>query len=96
MIKRTDKWSLKDNLFILEYFFRHYKSMSYEAITSNITTEIGTSRASIVMKINNMIYILSNGNRGCSNYSEDSRNAVFLYLKNHPALTVKKMLTILN
>lgn len=89
------QWSAQDNLLVLTEFFRRYQYTEYDVLISSIAKQIGTSASSVKLKISNMIYILSNGEDGFSNYSEDSRQAVFKYLEEHPELSRHRMLLIL-
>ena len=61
----------------------------------NIANSIGTTTDSVFMKISNMIYILSNGSYGHSNYSEDSRLALFEFLDKNRNVSLNRLLTIL-
>ena len=94
-MKPQHEWSYLDNLLVITDFFRSYKTTDYEVLISRIASKIGTSSASVKMKLSNIIYILSNGTYGHSNYSEDSRMAVFTFLKNNPDLSINRLIMIL-
>ncbi len=94
-MKSQHKWSYADNLLVLKDFFKSFKNTDYDLLILRISNKIGTSPTSVKMKISNMIYILSNGKHGHSNYSEDSRIAVFKFLKNNPDVEIRRLIMIL-
>lgn len=94
-MKAKHKWSYADNLLVLKDFFKSFRNTDYDLLISRISDKIGTSPASVKMKISNMIYILSNGKHGHSNYSEDSRIAVFKFLENNPDIEINRLIMIL-
>ena len=94
-MKLHHNWTYSDNLLVINFFYRHYKYEDYELLIKKIACEIGTTVASVKLKISNMIYILSNGEYGHSNYSEDSRIAVFKFLENNPDVEINRLIMIL-
>ena len=94
-MKSQHQWSKADNLLVLTDFFKSCSNTDYDLLISRIADKIGTSAASVKMKISNMIYILSNGKYGHSNYSEDSKTAVFTFLENNPNLSIRRLIMIL-
>ena len=79
-MKLQHNWNYFGNLLVINFFYRHYKFLDYELLIKKTACEIGTTVSSVKLKISNMIYILSNGNYGLSNYSKDSRWALFEFL----------------
>lgn len=94
-MKLHHNWNYSDNLLVINFFYRHYKSVDYELLIKKIACEIGTTVSSVKLKISNMIYILSNGNYGHSNYSEDSRLALFEFLDKNRNVSLSHLLMIL-
>ena len=88
-------WSYFDNLFVITEVYKNYRHKDYDLIIQNIDNSIGTTTDSVFMKISNMIYILSNGSYGHSNYSEDSRLALFEFLDKNRNVSLNRLLTIL-
>ena len=94
-MKLHHNWTYSDNLLVINFFYRHYKYEDYEPLIKKIACEIGTTVASVKLKISNMIYILSNGSYGHSNYSEDSRLAVFEFLDQNRNVSLNCLVMIL-
>jgi hypothetical protein len=88
-------WSYFDNLLVITEVYKNYRHKDYDLIIKNIANSIGTTTYSVFMKISNMIYILSNGSYGHSNYSEDSRLALFEFLDKNRNVSLNRLLTIL-
>ena len=88
-------WSYFDNLFVITEVYKNFQHKDYDLIIKNIADSIGTTTDSVKFKISNMIYILSNGICGHSNYSEDSRLALFEFLDQNRIVSLNRLVMIL-
>ena len=90
------RWSLQDNEFVINHFIRHCKTTDCELLISRIATHIGTTKSSIKQKLLNMLFIVSNGQKGLSNYSEDSKIAVFNFLNHNRHISIEQLQFLLS
>lgn len=77
---KNKKWTIEDDLFIIETLLANYKTREWNEIIKSISDDIGTTQSSVKMRILNYISILTNGEKGLKNYAEESLKAINLSL----------------
>lgn len=93
---KTLKWPLEKTLYVIdEIIEKHNTLIDFKDLKTNIANDIGVSRASLVMAIANLKYILSDGNKGLSAYTTRQEEAVKLTLEKHN-LSQQRLFNILD
>ena len=80
---KKKNWSTEDDIYVIDTIMNKYKSHEWGDLIKSIANKIGAPQNSVKMRINNYVAILTDGERGLGNYSEDSKKAIDISLKKH-------------
>ena len=88
-------WEIESSVYLMDEIIKNYKSVDFGVLLQSIADEIGVTKASVKMAIQNITYILSDGARGLSATTKRQKHAVeFILDKNK--MSSQKLLDILN
>lgn len=89
------KWTQEENNKVLEIILNNYRTRDFSIIINYIVEEIDTTIGSVKMVIKNLIFILSEGERGLSGFNSRQLKAIEYILEKFN-ISRSKLLMILD